>query len=189
MTKKVTRKMFMERMNTAVNDLREYANRTVETTSFRDGPYTNQKIETINVHYDDNCTAIRRIGEGASILRFDEEGTFSINHDYLNPNGVGFTAGGQCDGLGAEHVAVDGGDGVFSRFDWGEYGPAIRRWESVTRPAPHPVEMNRNGRPRLAAVFSEWMMGLPDGHNERQKLREESVALSWAASGGEDMGR
>lgn len=34
----------------------------------------------------------------------------------------------------------------------------------MTRPAPHPVEMNRNGRPRLAAVFSEWMMGLPDGH-------------------------
>lgn len=28
-----------------------------------------------------------------------------------------------------------------------------------------------------------------DAHNERQKLREESVALSWAASGGEDMGR
>ena len=34
----------------------------------------------------------------------------------------------------------------------------------MTRPAPNPVEMNRNGRPRLAAVFSEWMMGLPDGH-------------------------
>lgn len=30
---------------------------------------------------------------------------------------------------------------------------------------------------------------LLDAHNERQKLREESVALSWAASGGEDMGR
>lgn len=28
-----------------------------------------------------------------------------------------------------------------------------------------------------------------DAHSERQKLREESVALSWAASGGEDMGR
>ena len=34
----------------------------------------------------------------------------------------------------------------------------------MTRPAPHPVEMNRNNRPRLAAVFSEWMMGLPAGH-------------------------
>ena len=51
----------MERMNAAVNDLREYANRTVETTNFRDGPYT----------------TVRSIGEGASILRLDEEGTFS----------------------------------------------------------------------------------------------------------------
>lgn len=86
------------------------------------------------------------------------------SEDASHTNGIGFTAGGQRDGQGAEHAAVDGGDGVFSRFDWGEYGPAIRRWESVTRPAPRPVEMNRNGRPRLAAVFSEWMMGLPSGH-------------------------
>ena len=71
MTKKVTRKMFMERMNAAVNDLREYANRTVETTNFRDGPYT----------------TVRSIGEGASILRLDEEGTFSIVHNYLDPIG------------------------------------------------------------------------------------------------------
>ena len=88
----------------------------------------------------------------------------SGGEDAAHAHGVGCAAGGQCDGPGAEHAAFDGGDGVFSRFDWGEYGPAIRRWESVTRPAPHPVEMNRNGRPRLAAVFSEWMMGLPDGH-------------------------
>nr|DAS88060.1 MAG TPA: hypothetical protein [Caudoviricetes sp.] len=87
MTKKVTRKMFIERMNAATNELREYANRQVETTNFQNGPYPNQKIETINVRYDDNCTAIRRIGEGASILRFDEEDTFSINHNYLDPIG------------------------------------------------------------------------------------------------------
>jgi|GEM_PF-1886449 hypothetical protein len=87
MAKKVTRKMFIERMNAATNELREYANRQVETINFQDGPYPNQKIETINVRYDDNCTAIRRIGEGASILRFDEEDTFSINHNYLNPIG------------------------------------------------------------------------------------------------------
>lgn len=84
--------------------------------------------------------------------------------DAAHAHSVGCAPGGQCDGPGAEHAAFGGGDGVFSRFDWGEYGPAIRRWELVTRPAPHPVEMNRNGRPRLAAVFSEWMMGLPDGH-------------------------
>lgn len=84
--------------------------------------------------------------------------------DAPHAHSVGCAPGGQCDGSGAEHAAFDGGDGVFSRFDWGEYGPAIRRWESVTRTAPNPVEMNRNSRPRLAAVFSEWMMGLPAGH-------------------------
>jgi len=48
--------------------------------------------------------------------------------------------------------------------DWGEYTPAIRRWETVlARPAPYPTEPGRAGRPRLAAVFVEWLMGLPDG--------------------------
>jgi DNA (cytosine-5)-methyltransferase 1 len=31
------------------------------------------------------------------------------------------------------------------------------------RPAPHPTEPGRTGRPRLAAVFVEWLMGLPPG--------------------------
>jgi DNA (cytosine-5)-methyltransferase 1 len=31
----------------------------------------------------------------------------------------------------------------------------------VTRPAPEPTEPNRNGNQRLAASFSEWMMGWP----------------------------
>jgi DNA (cytosine-5)-methyltransferase 1 len=47
--------------------------------------------------------------------------------------------------------------------DWGKYEPAIRRWESLTRPAPPPTEPNKNGNPRLAAAFSEWLMGWPDG--------------------------
>lgn len=68
MTKKVTRKMFIERMNAAVNDLREYANRTVETTNVQHGDYT----------------TIRRIGNGASILRNDKRNDFSIDHTYLD---------------------------------------------------------------------------------------------------------
>lgn len=47
--------------------------------------------------------------------------------------------------------------------NWGQYEPAIRRWEAVTRPAPAPTEPNKNGNPRLAAAFSEWMMGWPQG--------------------------
>jgi DNA (cytosine-5)-methyltransferase 1 len=46
---------------------------------------------------------------------------------------------------------------------WGKYAPAITRWESLTRPAPAPTEPNRNGNPRLAAEFSSWLMGWPDG--------------------------
>jgi DNA (cytosine-5)-methyltransferase 1 len=48
---------------------------------------------------------------------------------------------------------------------WGPYEPAIRRWETVLgRPAPCPVEPGRSGRPRLAAPFVEWLMGLGSGH-------------------------
>lgn len=46
--------------------------------------------------------------------------------------------------------------------EWGRYEPAIRRWEQITRVAPHPVEPNSKGNPRLAAAFPEWMMGWPD---------------------------
>lgn len=46
---------------------------------------------------------------------------------------------------------------------WGEYGPAIHRWEALTRPAPPPTEVGIKGNARLSPRFSEWMMGLPDG--------------------------
>jgi len=47
---------------------------------------------------------------------------------------------------------------------WGDYESAIRRAEAATgRPAPSPIEPNRNGNPRLSARFVEWMMMLPDG--------------------------
>jgi DNA (cytosine-5)-methyltransferase 1 len=49
--------------------------------------------------------------------------------------------------------------------NWGQYEPAIRRWEHILgRPAPEPTTVGRNGRPRLNPVFVEWMMGLPLGH-------------------------
>lgn len=52
---------------------------------------------------------------------------------------------------------------LHSSNHWGKYEPAIRRWEQLTRPAPSPTEPNRNGNPRLAAAFAEWMMGWPAG--------------------------
>lgn len=48
--------------------------------------------------------------------------------------------------------------------DWGDYAPAIRRWEQVLdRPAPAPTELGPRGGRRLTARFAEWMMGLPAG--------------------------
>ena len=47
---------------------------------------------------------------------------------------------------------------------WGEYAPAIARWEALTRPAPDPAEpTGKGGAHRLSPRFAEWLMGLPDG--------------------------
>lgn len=47
---------------------------------------------------------------------------------------------------------------------WGDYEPAIRRWEAVLgRPAPAPTEPGAKGQPRLSPRFVEWMIGIPDG--------------------------
>lgn len=49
-------------------------------------------------------------------------------------------------------------DGVTTT--WGQYGPAIDRWERVLgRPAPEPVTDGK-----LSPLFVEWMMGLEEGH-------------------------
>jgi DNA (cytosine-5)-methyltransferase 1 len=49
-------------------------------------------------------------------------------------------------------------------IEWGLYGPAIRRWETVLgRPAPRPAQPGRNGQPQLSPRFVEWMQGCPDG--------------------------
>lgn len=57
-------------------------------------------------------------------------------------------------------------DAVSARLAWGQYAPAIRRWEAVTgRRAPAPTNGDgRGGTHRLSARFVEWMMGLDDGH-------------------------
>lgn len=53
--------------------------------------------------------------------------------------------------------------GHFPAGRWGKYGPAVARWEALTRPAPAPTEPNKNGNPRLTARFSEWLIGWPEG--------------------------
>jgi len=45
---------------------------------------------------------------------------------------------------------------------WGDYEPAIRRWEQILGcPAPPPAEPGPAGRTRLSAGFAEWLMGIP----------------------------
>ncbi|MFF0389355.1 DNA cytosine methyltransferase [Kitasatospora sp. NPDC004615] len=56
-------------------------------------------------------------------------------------------------------------DGRWVTSDGIDYGPAIRRWETILgRPAPAPTMLGPRGGVRLAPRFTEWLMGLPDGH-------------------------
>ena len=60
--------------------------------------------------------------------------------------------------------------------DYGDYAPAIARWEKVTgRDAPPPTNPPRRegGKPQLSARFVEWLMGLPDGHVTNLNLSRE----------------
>ena len=53
---------------------------------------------------------------------------------------------------------------VSSNQNWGEYEPAVRRWERVNGPAPRPTEpTGRDNAHRLSPAFVEWMIGLPAG--------------------------
>lgn len=52
---------------------------------------------------------------------------------------------------------------MFGTPEWHSYMPAIKRWESITRPSPPATSTSRAGNPNLTAEFAEWMMGWPEG--------------------------
>lgn len=53
---------------------------------------------------------------------------------------------------------------VAQRNLWGDYAPAIARWEQVLgRPAPAPTMTSAKGNPQLSPAFVEWLMGLRAG--------------------------
>lgn len=54
---------------------------------------------------------------------------------------------------------------VVEQTDWGKFGPAIQRWETILgRPAPAPTKPDgKDGAHRLSSKFTEWMMGVPHG--------------------------
>lgn len=66
-------------------------------------------------------------------------------------------------GSGGDDLVTTVCKAIRGGLDWGKYQPAIDRWESVTREAPHPTEPNTKGEPRLSTRFAEWMMGWPEG--------------------------
>lgn len=50
-------------------------------------------------------------------------------------------------------------------LDWGQFEPAIRRWEALLgRSAPEPTEPGRNFNRVLSPRFVEFLMGLPAGY-------------------------
>lgn len=97
-----------------------------------------------------------------------------------------YSSGSLAGAGGREQLPADGSVDE----EHGVYGPVVRRWEAVTRPAPPPVEdrtlhpfagvdwsalgfeyMDGPGAPEVyvdkavtSPAFAEWMMGLPAGH-------------------------
>ena len=68
--------------------------------------------------------------------------------------------------------------------DWREYEPAIRRQEAAFGyPAPLPTEPNKNGKPRLSAEFSSWLMGLEPGWITNTPGITRNEALKAAGNG------
>lgn len=64
----------------------------------------------------------------------------------------------------SERKEACGRDDADGRVLWGQYEPAIRRWEAILgRPAPAPTEPGPRGGQRLSPRLTEWMMGWPDG--------------------------
>jgi DNA (cytosine-5)-methyltransferase 1 len=51
------------------------------------------------------------------------------------------------------------------KINWGKFEPAIRRWEEVLgRKAPAPTKPDgTDNAHRLSSLFTEWLMGLPEG--------------------------
>lgn len=121
--------------------------------------------------------AVNDMGEGKTVEAWDAW-TERMKAEHGNGNGHGASLSIEAQRLlptprtenneNRQSEGYGGQDGNFYGLvngltDWGQYAVAIHRWESLTRPAPAPTEIGPKGSPRLAAAFSEWMMGLPAG--------------------------
>lgn len=125
--------------------------------------------------------AVNDMGEGKTPERWDEW-TADMQARHGNGNGHGKSLSIEAQRLlptpTAQDSAASGGnpdttgthgttltDATVRQPDrWGDYAPAIARWEAVMgRPAPAPTMTSKKGNPQLSPRFVEWLMGLPEG--------------------------
>jgi DNA (cytosine-5)-methyltransferase 1 len=121
--------------------------------------------------------AVNDMGEGKTVDAWDEW-TAKMKAAHGNGNGHGASLAIEAQRLlptprtqnneNRQSEGYGGKDGnyyglVQGLTEWGQYAPAIARWEALTRPAPPPTETGPKGNPRLSAAFSEWLMGVPAG--------------------------
>ena len=90
----------------------------------------------------------------------DADGATGAEQGSLAP---GQTEGAEPEAIGGARRGDSASDQGQPDIDWGPFRAAVQRWEALTRPASIPTELGRNGKPRLAPAFAEWMMGLPEG--------------------------
>ena len=93
---------------------------------------------------------VNDMGEGKTPPQFDAW-TEEMRAKHGNGNGHGPSLA----------IEAQRAEDAESRF--GEYGPAVERQESFTRPAPEPLQIGSKGQPQLAPRFTEWMQGLDEG--------------------------
>lgn len=101
-------------------------------------------------------------GDSEAARRRKSPAMSAVSHYFPTPAASDATGGGANPANREGHTGQII-DAVLDADLWGKYAPAIARWEKVVGPVPAPTEPNSNGRPRLAAQFAEWMMGLPAG--------------------------
>lgn len=125
-----------------------------------------------------------RRGDGAALAELNRQAVSDTTRDgrregWTEPAGVvGGSDAAQRSAPTPAHADSDGLQSVGRQLDiqrhthrrdsadiaWGEYEPAIRRWErALGRPAPAPTERGTRGGQRLSRWFDEFMMGWPDG--------------------------
>lgn len=106
-----------------------------------------------------SCTASRKETGGGHGPTLSDEACFLLPHSH--DIGRNRRAGHEPSSEGRDELEDSGNSPAEW---WGDYLPAVRRWEFLTaQPGPAPTELGPRGGRRLTARFAEWMMGLPNG--------------------------